>query len=362
MTDFVIKLATEVAEDSKEEFGSRLTNASNDLNLGKAKTELKEDKSAEEEKKAIGAVKKSVDVGADIIQGILTGTADIIQKMYEKLKQSSPLLETIENLFNLAMTLLFMPLGNALGETFIPMATDLVANILSMWELFDQQFNNGDLGAMLTAIMTIGVGYIGDFIENIGESLEDQDGILGSIGHVLTKMGDFIENDMGTVMGALLTSVTFVADHLKEILSTLIAFKAASWTMSIAQLKATLANVKASGSVTPWSAAVTAASIVGVTSFLASEGVLTEVGLAEGGKIPATVGGRMITVAEGGEAEYIIPESKMNNISNITNSSVGGAQTITNNFYGYTQDELIKLVRETLRNELISSNYTSGIL
>lgn len=325
---------------------------------------VEEDKKEKEKtNKQIGQVQSALNSAADITSGILSETFNVIQQLYERLKKSSPLLETIETLFNLAMTLLFMPLGNALGEVILPSVIDLVDNILSMWETFDAQFNQGDLAGMLTTIMTTGVQYIGTFVENVGKTLENQGGLLGSIGQVLNVLGTFIQGGMVTLLNAILKGVEFVITHVKELISLLVAFKAASFAadmvkmnLMIQQMQITAAsglNPAGVAALVP-SMAVGYAAIAGVAAVAggATYAGLSSMGLAEGGYVPATEGGQYIPLGDRGEGEYVIPESKMD--------KMGGGQTIVNNFYGYTQAELIQVVKDTLRNEILDSKYTAG--
>lgn len=73
-------------------------------------------------------------------------------------------------------------------------------------------------------------------------------------------------------------------------------------------------------------AAISALSSGGVsfgTAFSMVSGAAGDMGFAEGGYIPATPGGRIIKVAEGGEGEYIVPESKMGtaNVTVVVNTA-----------------------------------------
>lgn len=341
--------------------------AATDANSKAANAEA-DKKEKEKTNKQIGQVQSALNSAADITSSILTETFNVIQQLYERLKKSSPLLETIETLFNLAMTLLFMPLGNALGEVILPSVIDLVDNILSMWELFDEQFNQGDLSGMLTTIFTTGVNYIGQFIESIGEKLMTQGGLLGGIGRLLNVIGEFLKGDMASVLGTLVKIGTWVIDHVKELVSLIVAFKAASFAMDVTkvglmmtQIQATVSSGGLLGSGVSWgwgtalggtAAALAAGAAVGTASGVATFGILSSLGLAEGGYVPATEGGQLIPLGDRGEGEYVIPESKV--------GSMTGAQNITNNFYGYTQAELVQIVKETLRDELLSSKYTAG--
>lgn len=341
--------------------------AAADANARTADTKKEQEKQNEKTVKQIGQVQSALNSAADITTGILTSTFDVVQKMFDRLMKSSPLLETIESLFNLAMTLLFMPLGNALGEVILPSIIDLVDNILSMWEIFDEQFNQGDLAGMLSLIFTTGISYIGTFIEDIGEKLMDQGGMLGAIGRLLNFIGDFLQGDMIGIISTLMNIGTWVLDHVKELISLIVAFKAASFAMDVTKIGLMMSQIQttaAAGALTSGGTsilvgtsgialALTAGATAGTAAGLGTYGILSNMGLAEGGYVPATDGGQLIPVGEGGEGEYVIPESKMESMG-------GGTQHITNNFYGYTQAELIQIVKDTLRDELLGSRYTAG--
>ena len=76
---------------------------------------------------------------------------------------------------------------------------------------------------------------------------------------------------------------------------------------------------------------------------------LTAIGMADGGYVPATEGGQLHILGEGGGGEYVIPESKMRSMG-------------SNNFYiyGYTDSELTAKIREVTRSDVVSSAYRSG--
>jgi hypothetical protein len=202
--------------------------------------------------------------------------------------------------------------------------------------------------------MSKGVDAIGKFIEGIGENMKGQSGILGAIGRVLDKVGDFIQNGLEGVIGTLLDIGEWVMTHLKELIAIAIAFKAASISLDIVKIGLLIAQAE-----TPWAAAagaVAAATIPAAVAVTLAYSYMDSKGFAEGGYIPPTQGGQSVMVGERGEGEYITPESQVNN------TSIGGARTITNNFYGYTIEELKATVRDVLRDELVDSNYRNSII
>ena len=99
--------------------------------------------------------------------------------------------------------------------------------------------------------------------------------------------------------------------------------------------------------------------------------------MASGGYVSATEGGRMVVVGEGGEGEFIIPESKlgsmMDNISDRMvdvaasspreESSAQTEATVINNYFnitGYTDSELRSIIKETVNRQISQSRLRSG--
>lgn len=269
----------------------------------------------------------------------------IVQQIYGKIKQSSAFLQAVENLFNLAMTLLFLPLGNALATVILPAMIDLVDSVLGLWDEMDEIFDEsgGTLGAILDIVLNKGLQYFGDFFNKIADEIGKSNGIFGSIAKLMETIGNFITKDMAGVLNAILNGVGFVMRHLKEFISLYIGFKIAEATADVLGFFGDASGGKGWTKLGIYSAVLAG-------STLTAEAGLTAIGMASGGYVPATEGGQLHLLGEGGEGEYVIPESKMRN--------VGG--NITNNFYGYTTEELRFTVRDTIRDEITRSKYTGG--
>ena len=82
------------------------------------------------------------------------------------------------------------------------------------------------------------------------------------------------------------------------------------------------------------------------TAFSMVSGAAGDMGFAEGGYIPATPGGKIIKVAEGGEGEYIVPESKVSNTN---------VQIIVKTADPATTVEFYKNMPYTNKNELFGT-------
>ena len=98
--------------------------------IDKAKAIVSRDANAAGAAKATVQAMNKISSAEDSISNegisILKKTVGLIEDIHQRLVSASPLLRTIESLFNLAMQLFFMPLGNLLAETMIPAVIDLV--------------------------------------------------------------------------------------------------------------------------------------------------------------------------------------------------------------------------------------------
>jgi len=280
-------------------------------------------------------ITKGVNQAEKAVSASLTKGFGIVEDIYGRLKSASPLLQTIEQLFNLAMTLFFMPLGNKLAEVLIPATVDLLDKVVDMWDAFEGK----TLGEMFAYAIDYGVKLFGEYFTNIGELLEDQGGLVGGIGTMLQTIGAFIEGPAIGVLNTILTATTVILSHLKEFISLWIAMKAAEMAINA------MGIFKDLGAGTMVAVAAIAALAAGATSY----GTLTGLGMADGGYVPAKAGGSLRVLGEGGKGEYVIPEDRM--------GSVGGSTTI--NVYGYTDSELKTIIRDTV-NEQVSQSRIRG--
>ncbi len=259
----------------------------------------------------------------------------IVEDIYGRLKAASPLLQTIESLFNLAMTLFFMPLGNKLAEVLIPATIDLLDKVVDMWDAFEGK----TFGEMLGIAVNQGVKLFASYFNNIGELLKEQGGYAASIGTLLSTIGDFIMNHGASTLKFILTATTTILSNFKWFISAWMSMKAAEITLSAMSNveKATIGKV------------ARVAALAGLIAFAGSASVMTGLGLAEGGYVPAKAGGSLRVLGEGGKGEYVIPEDKI--------GSYGG--NITYNIYGYTDSELKTIIQDTV-NEQVSQSRIRG--
>lgn len=262
----------------------------------------------------------------------------IVEEIYAKLKQNSPLLQAIESIFQLAMMLFFMPIGNKLGEVLIPATLDLLDNVIKMWDAFEGQ----TLGQMFATAISQGVKLFGDYFNDIGDILIEQGGMVGNIGNLLKVLGSFIEGPGVDVLNGILSAVALVLGNFKHFVSLWVAMKAAEITMNAAGFLGEAVGLKA---------AVGATALVSLAAFGTSEALMAGLGREKGDYVPATPGGRLRVLGEGGRGEYVVPEDKMDSF---------GGSTIVNNFYGYNEDQLIQKVNDILSQNISQSRLRSG--
>ena len=303
---------------------------------GKIKEALKDYVSDENnQKKLVVNTIKSTEVA--ISSGLKKGFG-IVEDIYSRLKASSPLLQAIESLFQLAMTLFFMPLGNKLGEILIPATLDLLDAVLDLWD----EYGDGKLGDMFGIAINKGVTIIAGYFNNIGDTLIEQGGMVADIGRLVKTVAGFISTSGIPLLNSILNITTTVLANLKHFISLWVAMKAAEMAMNAVGFLGEAVGAKTAIGVT----AIAALAGMGM-----SELALTGMGMAEGGYVPASPGGQLRVLGEGGRGEYVIPEDKM--------GSMGGG-TIINNFYGYNEEQLVQKVNDVVNQQVSQSRLRSG--
>lgn len=279
---------------------------------------------------------KAIKQGEVAISSSLKKGFGIVEDIYARLKASSPLLQAIESLFQLAVQLVFMPIGNKLGEILIPATMDLLDNVVDLMDKFEGK----SLGEMLSIAINEGVKLFGSYFTSIGDILESQGDKVNGIGTLLKTIGAFIEGPAAGVLNTILTVTSFMLSHLKEFVALYIALKTAELAM---QATGALGWVGANAGIFTAVAAILAGGV--------SYGLMNGMGMATGGKVPSTPGGQLRVLGEGGEDEYVFPESKLDSVG-------GGNYTI--NVYGYTDSELKTIIQDVVSEQIAQSRIRSG--
>lgn len=322
-------------------------------------------KDADRLKSASGSV-------ANELVGIVKSTFSIIQDVYQRLLSASPLLQSIESLFNLAVQLFFMPLGTKLATEMLPAVLELVDNVMQIWDGFEGK----SLSDIMADTLEMGADIFGEYFSSLGSKLSEQGGLLGTIGNLLNMMGNFIESSGEKTLNLVMNILSFITDHIPQIIGAIVAFKAVQIAIGIAQIAAISA------------AAVPIIGAIGGLGALIGTATAASY-MAEGGYVPATEGGVPVIIAEGGEGEYVVPESKKEKFAqdimsktsmdsyqpHVENASSAVSQAksepiepqisnapmyLTVNVTGYTDHDLSDKIARVVNENVILSRLRSG--
>lgn len=293
--------------------------------------------------RSMGTISQISSAMSGILKSFTKESLGVLENIYSRMKQASPLLQSVEQMFNLAMMLFFMPLGNKLAEILIPATVELLENVVKLWDVFDEGMTLGD---MVSIAIKEGVTMLAEYFKDIGKALADQGGLVGSIGNLLLKLSNFIENHLVGILNTILNVVTWVVDNLGLIVGIITAMYVLQQAIGIAQLIVTAAS-----SLRSTAALLAVAGTVGaaVTAGAIASSVT---GYAEGGVIEPKDGGTLVKVAEAGEREYIIPESKM--------GIAGKGDTYNINISGLTYPELKEFILEIVNSQISNSKLRGG--
>lgn len=176
--------------------------------------------------------------------------------------------------------------------------------IVNNWELIKQAFANswefikGVWGNVLGFFGGIWNGIISTF-SNVGSFFGNIfTGAWNNIKNVFSSMGGFFQGVWGSIVsifGNVGTSIgNAIAGSVKGVVNSILGFAENTINGFIRAINGAIETIN---------------KIPGVN--IGRLGTLSIPRLASGGIIPATPGGRQVLVAEGGQSEWVVPESKM---------------------------------------------------
>ncbi len=305
---------------------------------GQKDSDINDRADARWEEKWSPIIMKGVQMGASGLKSVATQSLGFVEMIYGYMKRSSPLMQSIESLFNLAVQLFFMPLGNKLAETILPATLDLVDAVLDIWDKFEGK----SLGEMMEFAIKEGVKVFSSYIIDIGETLKDEKGIVGSIGNFLVTLGTFVEENGEAIITTVLNVATTILENFKEFVSLYVGLMSA-------QIGATIGGSSILGNLL-----IPAGALIGAGAGFAigaggTYGVMSIAGFAEGGYVPSREGGTLAIVGEGGEGEHIVPESKADAFAA---SRMKGSNTYNITINGYTDSELKRYVQDIVSEQV----------
>lgn len=284
-----------------------------------------------------------------------------INKAVIKIMNTSPVFEAIKNILNLAYQMTFLPAMTLLQTNLLPLFTNLLNWAVGFGQDFAVTFQKyiepitGSFRSALSGVMEFFNSRKNDIAELLAGAIQ----ILPTMLQIQQAMIELIVNNKD----AILETVNLTLQAMKSLVSqgvidTLLDFARSSaefideYGESLIRTMVNIAKIlqKLTGGVFDLSNSnkTKVNGLGGIGSALVG-GFRTIFGFAEGGYVPATPGGVPAIIGEGGEGEYIIPESKM--------GRVGGGVTInfTGNVYG--MNDFKYQVRSIMNEYSTKSNY-----
>ena len=244
---------------------------------------------------------------------------DIVEKVFKRLESASPFLKDIMSMFSNALNLILGPIGTAIGIELVPLLTSLYDRVMegvrTLWKAYDE----GGLKGMLAEVFNVLWDVFSPFIPQLIDILADVttqilSGLAEAIWDALTRWWNGTWNSW------------FPTDENGnwDIWQSIVGFFSFSPT-------------------SPW--------------YDAEKNNY----FAEGGYVDPTPGGTWINVAEAGEREWIVPDSKVESFIAQNSSTIGG---ITNNYYitveGYTDSDLADKIVGVIDQRTDMSRLRSG--
>lgn len=284
-----------------------------------------------------------------------------INKAVIKIMNTSPVFEAIKNILSLAYQMAFLPAMTLLQTNLLPLFTNLLNWAVGFGQDFAVTFQKyiepitGSFRSALSGVMEFFNSRKNDIAELLAGAIQ----MLPTMLEIQRAMIELIVNNKD----AILETVNLTLQAMKSLVSqgvidTLLDFARSSaefideYGESLIHTMVNIAKIlqKLTGGVFDLSNSnkTKVNGLGGIGSALVG-GFRTIFGFAEGGYVPATPGGVPAIIGEGGEGEYIIPESKM--------SRIGGGVTInfTGNVYG--MNDFKYQVRSIMNEYSTKSNY-----
>ena len=322
--------------------------------------------------------------GATKLFSILTGT---ITGIFKILKRSSPMFSGLLELFEMALMIFFLPIGNGLAKLFLPFVTRFLDLSIGFMDWADRNMPiimvifGAILGGLTGMAVVVGLALLAIVKELITANMMSltSGGLIGILVGVIIMIvalvimyWDEICAFLGGIWDGIKKVIGFIVDGIVayfklvwELIKTIVDIIIKIWTfwidIGIIIFNAFLDGLKWLVLELPgiiWDAlkgigGVVDSTIEGIPIvgdlYKGAKDVFGTIGgwlgFSEGGYVQASPGGTMAVIGEGGEGEWIIPDSKM---AQMVNGGGSSNEMLQVNFYGpvYGVDDLeIKIDR-----------------
>jgi len=310
----------------------------------------KEDKEKQNDvNKTLGAINNGINMGVGAFMGVMSMGLEFIEKIWRMIVEYSPGLKEILDLFEVALMLVFMPIGTAIMIDLIPIVIDLLDGVMGLWDVMWDAYEGGGVGSMLSTALVGAMPLFFNAIRGALATLGDE-GIFGAIARVIGKILDFIEQSGIQLVETLLKLTEITIKIMGFLLTHLPIFGALMGIMiglQTAQLLATLLPKDVFG----------IGHAIGAVGIMAMAGATIGAGLqymADGGTIHPRPGGSLYVGGDGGEIEYVVPRSRAEEFAEgvIGGGGGGGGVTVIVQGNVYGMDDFEGKVSNVITREL----------
>lgn len=299
----------------------------------------------------VGAYLSGVGQSISAGWGIATKLLSSINKATLKIMSTTPLFKTIKDILNLSFTMAFLPAMTLLQGKMLPKILDLL-NITTKFGnklagIFTHVDENGNtIVGLLTRSFDEVFTKIGQFLNDNAESIanlvsgmiellpqmmqmqlglielfvDNKDKILSLADKTIEALESFIDQGLfDAVLGLANITVDFIGKWgvpIAKAVIKLAEFFVGSFEGAMNTVDSFLNPTRSVGDFNKFMQTVQNPTQFVIDALVG--GFNSVFHFASGGYVPATPGGVPAIIGEGGEGEYVIPESKLNSIGGLT--------------------------------------------
>lgn len=96
--------------------------------------------------------------GMNTAMGLISVGVDFLATLYDRIKRSSAMLTAVYDLFDMATTLFFMPIGDIIGKELLPLAKEMVTSMAEWRAMAFEAYDKGGWAGLIGAAIETGIG------------------------------------------------------------------------------------------------------------------------------------------------------------------------------------------------------------
>lgn len=293
--------------------------------------------------------------GLQVVGGFMGKVWDGFSEFISYLRKTSPLLDAVLNIWDLAWTIFFRPIATALGVRLVPMMEELLNSAVEASEAIWEAYEEDGLTGMIVEAFKQGKSVLSGFFEDMWD-LFPEDGLLGQFAVAGKRLTTWLVdgNGLTQIVNAIIYVATLVTKILAAVASTggMSGMGAIGGAMSGAMLGGTVGG--------PWGMLI-GGIVGGLAGYYMGNKADNASGMADGGLVDPTPGGSWHLLGEGGQPEWVVPKSQERSFArNVLGGQASNGNTYIYNINGYTDSQLTDYVTGVSNRQTNMSRLRSG--